>query len=74
MMSVDEKKKTCVRINALECKSCGRCIVACPVKCLQFGNELNERGYRYVVYSGSGCISCGNCFYTCPEPLAVEVS
>ncbi len=60
-------------INALECKSCGRCVVSCPKQVLRIGQELNERGYHYVVYSGEGCIGCNNCFYTCPEPNAIEV-
>ena len=60
-------------INALECKACGRCLVACPKQVLIMGEEVNERGYRFVVYTGSGCIGCAACFYTCPEPNAVEV-
>ena len=61
------------QINALECKSCGRCVDACPKKCLEIGNELNVRGYRPVVYKGEGCIGCVSCFYTCPEPYALEI-
>ena len=61
------------QINALECKSCGRCVDACPKKCLEIGNELNVRGYRSVVYKGEGCIGCASCFYTCPEPYALEI-
>jgi NAD-dependent dihydropyrimidine dehydrogenase PreA subunit len=40
---------------------------------LRIGDKLNERGYHYVVYAGSGCIGCNNCFYDCPEPNAIEV-
>ena len=61
------------KINALECKSCGRCVDACPKQCLEIGNELNVRGYRSVVYKGEGCIGCASCFYTCPEPHALEI-
>ena len=71
-MSSVEKKPT-VKINDLECKSCGRCVISCPVKCLEIGKNLNARGYHYVVYKGEGCIGCGNCYYSCPEPLAIEV-
>lgn len=60
-------------INQLECKSCSRCVVACPKKCLEIGTELNARGYRAVRYVGTGCIGCGNCFYSCPEPNALAV-
>jgi len=72
MTSVD-KKKPCVKINDLECKACGRCVISCPVKVLELGGKLNARGYKYVVYKGEGCIGCGNCYYSCPEPLAIEV-
>ena len=60
-------------INALECKSCGRCVVACPKGVLSIGKQLNPRGYRAVVYAGTGCIGCASCFYTCPEPYALEI-
>ena len=72
-MATATKRKACVKINDLECKSCGRCVLACPVKVLEIGKKLNARGYHYVVYKGVGCIGCGNCYYSCPEPLAVEV-
>lgn len=68
----DESKPHPV-IHALECKSCGRCVVACPVKCLAIGDGLNARGYKAAVYQGAGCIGCGNCYYTCPEPNCIEV-
>ena len=66
-------KKRVVRIHDLECKSCGRCVLSCPAKCLEIGPAHNARGYRHVVYKGEGCTGCGNCFYSCPEPLAIEV-
>ena len=62
-----------VRLIPLECKACGRCVLACPAKCLAPGDSLNARGYQYVVYTGKGCVGCGNCYYTCPEPLAIEI-
>ena len=71
-MSTDAKKK-CVTINQIECKSCGRCVISCPVKVLEMGEKLNARGYKFVVYKGEGCIGCGNCFLSCPEPLVIEV-
>ena len=61
------------QINARECKSCGRCVDACPKKCLEIGNEHNVRGYRPVDYKGEGCIGCATCYYTCPEPYALEI-
>ena len=60
-------------ITADECKGCGRCIMACPKKCLVFREGLNNRSTRAVEYVGTGCIGCAVCFYNCPEPYAIEV-
>ena len=47
--------------------------MACPKGVLSIGKQLNPRGYRAVVYAGTGCIGCASCFYTCPEPYALEI-
>ena len=60
-------------IDPLECKACGRCILACPKKVLRMGTKLNARGYTSAEYVGAGCIGCLNCFYACPEPNTFEV-
>ena len=71
-MEID-KNKPYPEINPLECKSCSRCVVACPKHCIEIGKELNARGYHYAVYTGEGCIGCATCFYCCPEPNAIAV-
>lgn len=60
-------------IDPLECKACGRCILACPKKVIAMGTELNARGYTFAKYVGAGCIGCLNCFYVCPEPNTIAV-
>lgn len=60
-------------IDADECKSCGRCVAACPKKCLRLEDALNSRGVKPVAYVGSGCIGCAICFYNCPEPYAIKI-
>jgi len=60
-------------IVADECKSCGRCVYACPKKCLRLARRLNSRGVHPAEYVGEGCIGCGICFYNCPEPYVITV-
>lgn len=60
-------------IDADECKSCTRCIIACPKKCLRLADRLNRRGVKPVEYVGEGCIGCALCFYTCPEPYVLSI-
>ena len=73
MSDIQNKQSPYPVIHALECKSCGRCVLDCPKQVLELGKVLNERGYALAVYKGEGCSGCGNCYYTCPEPNAIEV-
>jgi len=73
MSTSTEKREPYPVINILECKACGRCIIACPKDVLMMSEMINERGYHYVEYVGKGCTGCANCYYTCPEPLAIEI-
>ncbi len=69
----NEQNKPRPLINADECKSCGRCIHACPSKCLRLSDKLNRRGMRPVEYTGEGCTGCEVCFYNCPEPYVITI-
>jgi 2-oxoglutarate ferredoxin oxidoreductase subunit delta len=68
---VEERGK--LEINTHDCKGCGLCVEACPVKVISFSKQLNSQGYYPAVYLGSGCTGCGICFYVCPEPGAITV-
>jgi acetyl-CoA synthetase len=72
-VEIREKDKPYPIINAIECKACERCVIDCPANVLKLGQEVNERGYRHVEYTGDGCIGCLACYYTCPEPFAIAV-
>ena len=55
------------------CKACGRCIIACPKKCIDFTGEVNpETGYVPVRVDLEKCIGCGTCINACPEPYALH--
>lgn len=60
-------------IDADECKSCGRCVAACPQKCLRIADHLNRRGVKPAEYVGKGCTGCAACFYNCPEPYVITI-
>jgi len=72
-MSKNDKKEPYPLINTLECKACGRCLLACPKEVLLMSENLNARGYNYIEYIGERCTGCASCYYTCPEPLAIEI-
>jgi len=58
-----------IAIEEARCKGCGRCIVACPKNLIEFSSELNDRGYNYVVFTGTpeDCSGCTLCAVTCPD-------
>ena len=58
-----------IEIERGRCKGCGRCIVYCPKDIIELSEDLNERGYRYVVFTGSeeDCTGCGLCAIACPD-------
>jgi len=67
------REEPCPHIRFVECKGCGRCILACPKDLLTLSDDVNDRGYHYVEFRGQGCTGCGNCFYACPEPNTLQI-
>jgi pyruvate/2-oxoacid:ferredoxin oxidoreductase alpha subunit/NAD-dependent dihydropyrimidine dehydrogenase PreA subunit len=54
------------------CKSCGRCIAACPKDCIELAAEIDPlTGLRPVVVDLERCNACGLCFEACPEPYGL---
>ena len=58
-----------IAIEDARCKGCGRCIVACPKDLIEFSDELNDRGYNYVIFKGTpeDCKGCTLCAVSCPD-------
>ena len=57
-----------IQINKDACKGCGICIVMCPVKILEFSNDLNKVGVHFPeVTDEAKCTKCENCMIYCPD-------
>lgn len=56
------------------CKSCGECVVKCPVKCISWDpKELGQLGEPAIVIDLEKCIGCETCEAICPD-CAVEIT
>lgn len=56
------------------CKSCGECIVKCPVKCISWDKtELGQLGEKAIVIDLDKCIGCETCEMICPDH-AIEIT
>lgn len=57
-----------VEIYKERCKSCGYCIKFCPKNVLEFGSDVNAKGYEYVRPAHmEACIGCCICARLCPD-------
>jgi len=55
------------------CKSCQYCVKVCPKDVLDVGQEVNVKGYQYIVpVKPDECTGCTLCATMCPE-AAIEV-
>ena len=57
-----------VEIRAESCKSCGYCVKFCPKGVLAIGEDVNQKGYQYVVAAKpEECTGCATCGQVCPD-------
>lgn len=56
-----------ISLHVERCKGCTYCIMACPQKALNLGEELNQMGYQVIKVNDEKCVSCGICYTVCPE-------
>lgn len=57
-----------IKINKDKCKGCYLCVVACPSGLIKVSDELNIKGIKPAVFSGSKkCTGCGMCAVMCPD-------
>lgn len=62
-----------VEIRKESCKACGYCVKFCPKNVLEFGKDVNSKGYEYVqAVRPEDCIGCAQCAQICPD-AAIEV-
>lgn len=63
------KVKGKVAIEIQRCKACELCIRECKENALALGDNINLRGYRYIVANNDLCTGCVNCALICPDAV-----
>ena len=57
-----------VTVREEYCKSCGLCVIACPMKILKISERINPNGHRPVEQTDQEkCTGCALCASTCPD-------
>ncbi len=62
-----------IEVNTEACKSCQYCVAECPKGILAVGEEVNSKGYPYVISTKpEECVGCAMCAVVCPD-AAIQV-
>lgn len=71
--TLKNEKTTATLLSGL-CKSCGECVVKCPVKCIDWDpEELGTTGEPAITIDMEKCIGCETCEQICPD-FAIEIT
>lgn len=63
------KVKGKVKIDVERCKGCELCVIECKENALVLSENLNTKGYRYVIANNDLCTGCINCALVCPDAV-----
>ena len=62
-----------IEVATERCKGCGLCIMNCPKKIIQIGNNINSNGYFIAEQiDNQKCTGCALCAVVCPD-VAITV-
>ncbi len=57
-------------VDTEKCKGCSVCISNCPTKTIGLSNEVNSKGYNFVIMTDpESCTGCTNCAIVCPDTV-----
>ncbi len=65
----ERKVKGKVVIDIQRCKGCELCTAACKEGALTLTQEINAKGYRFIVSNDDVCTGCVNCALVCPDAV-----
>lgn len=65
----ERKVKGKVEIDIQKCKGCELCTTACKEQALALSDNINIKGYRYIIANNDACTGCVNCALVCPDAV-----
>jgi 2-oxoglutarate ferredoxin oxidoreductase subunit delta len=63
------KIKGKVEIDIQRCKACELCVHECKESALSLSENINLKGYRYILANNDVCTGCVNCALVCPDAV-----
>ncbi|MDL2320176.1 4Fe-4S binding protein [Alistipes sp. OttesenSCG-928-B03] len=64
------KIKGTIVADTERCKGCEVCVVNCPFDVLTLADEVNGKGYHYVIMKNpEACTGCASCALVCPDSI-----